>query len=171
MRAPLIAVSLTAALMMALGQAAQANPSPGQPAPAYAGKDLDGRALDLASFKGRVLVVNFWATWCPPCRAEMPLLDAVYKRHKGEGVGLVGLSADRRRDLGDVRKVMSGFSYPASLISDAQINAYGAPSALPATYVIDGAGVVRFVFSEKTGPLTEAALERALASLIPPKTP
>ncbi len=154
-----------AGAVWALAQAASAAPSLDAPAPAFVGQDLEGRPFDLASLKGHVVIVNLWATWCTPCRAEMPMLDAFYKAHRSSGVVLVGLSADRHRDLTDVRRVMASFSYPAALLADAKINGFGAPSALPVTYVIDAGGSIRTRFNGVDGPLTEQALETSIARL------
>lgn len=152
-----------------LGGAASAAPRVGAPAPAFVGTDLEGRPLDLAALRGRVVVVNLWAIWCTPCRAEMPMLDAFQQRRAADGVVLAGLSADRHRDIADVRRAMQAVHYPAALLADAQVNGFGAPSALPQTIVIDRAGVVRAVFDGGQGPLTATALDRAVDGLIPPK--
>ena len=76
------------------------------------------------ALKGKVVVVNVWATWCGPCRAEMPMLDAFYRAHRSQGLALIGLSADRSRDLAEVRKVMAAFAYPAGLLSQATIDGW-----------------------------------------------
>ncbi len=146
-------------------QAAIAAPAVGKAAPAFVGQDLDGRPLDLAALHGHVVIVNLWATWCTPCRAEMPMLDAFYKAHRAEGLVLVGLSADRHRDLGDMRKVMQAFSYRAAMLADAKSNGFGSPGALPLTYVIDARGEVHAIFDNHAGPLTQSDLEKAIAGL------
>jgi thiol-disulfide isomerase/thioredoxin len=151
-----------AGAVWAQAQAASAVPSVGSAAPAFVGQDLGGRPLDLSSLKGHVVVVNLWATWCTPCRAEMPVLDAFYQAHKASGVMLVGLSADRHRDTGDVRKVMHAFSYPSALLADAKTNGFGAPTLLPQTYVLDARGVVRVILDNTKGPLTEEQLAAAV---------
>jgi thiol-disulfide isomerase/thioredoxin len=151
-----------AGAVWACAQAASAAPSVGAAAPAFVGQDLEGRPLDLAALRGRVVVVNLWATWCTPCRAEMPMLDAFHKAQQTSGVRLVGLSADRHRDGGEVRKVMHAFSYPAAILADAKTNGFGSPGTLPQTYVIDGDGIVRAVFDNSKGPLTEDRLTAAV---------
>ncbi len=115
----------------------------GSPAPALVLRTLDGAVFDLAGHRGRVVLVNFWTTWCTPCRQEMPTLDAVYRRHRADGLDVVGVSADRPRHRDDVMQVMRSFAYPAGLVSDANPNGFGSPDALPVTYVIDGGGIVR----------------------------
>ncbi len=138
----------------------------GAPAPEVVVKGLQGQSIDLDKLKGHVVVANVWATWCGPCRAEMPMLDAFYRAHRGQGVELIGLSADRTRDLSAVRRVMSGFSYPAGLLAQARVDRLGEVRVLPVTLVIDRAGVVRDVFGANGTPLTEARLEAAVKPLL-----
>src|SRR5215468_5709446 len=74
----------------------------GQAAPPLVVQRLDGQLSDLGALRGKVVVVNFWATWCPPCCAEMPELDAFYRKYHGRGVELLGVSTDRARDRPEV---------------------------------------------------------------------
>ncbi len=89
-----------------------AAPTVGQPAPALVADTLDGRTLDLSGLRGKVVIVNFWATWCPPCREEMPALDAFYRHYRGRGLELIGMSADSAHDSDEVRKVMGSIRLP-----------------------------------------------------------
>jgi len=149
-------------LALAITPAGAATPKVGAPAPALVGRTLDGQVVDLAALKGKVVAVNVWATWCAPCRAEMPMLDAFYRAHQGGGFVLIGLSADHSRDLGEVRKVMAAFAYPAALKSQAKVDDLDEPRVLPLTYVIDKVGVVRAVFGGTGKALTESDLEAAV---------
>src|ERR1700758_1674476 len=110
---------------------ALADSTPGQPAPALVIEELNGTAFDLANQRGKVVIVNFWATWCPPCRKEMPALDAFYRRYKAAGLEMIGLSADRPHDRSDVVKVMQSFSYPAAMLDDVKSDGFGDPCVLP----------------------------------------
>src|ERR1039457_704580 len=83
----------------------------GKAAPALEVHEMDGQAFDLSAQHGEVVIVNFWATWCPPCREEMPALDTFYRRYHGQGLEMIGLSTDRSHDRADVLKVMQSFSY------------------------------------------------------------
>ncbi len=139
----------------------------GEAAPALVVPELSGQVFDLSAMRGRVVIVNFWATWCPPCRQEMPALDAFYRQYHGRGVDLIGLSADRSHDQAEVPKVMRTFSYPAAILSDATVNGFGTPAVLPATLVIDGNGVVRARFTPDGTPLTEKALADVVVPLLP----
>jgi thiol-disulfide isomerase/thioredoxin len=115
----------------------------GKPAPALEAKLLDGTSFSLASATGKVIVVNFWATYCEPCRAEMPALDAYYRKHRAEGLILLGISIDDPNDEAKVRKVMGAFSYPAALAHDASFDGYGRIWYIPVTFVIDRHGNTR----------------------------
>jgi thiol-disulfide isomerase/thioredoxin len=162
-----LAVAAVAVALLALGGPARADlPRVGAPAPEVALKALDGQPLDLAALKGKVVVINVWATWCGPCRAEMPMLDAFYRAHRAQGLALIGLSADRSRDLGEVRKVMAAFAYPAGLLSQATTDRLGDQRILPVTFIVDRAGLVRAVFGANGTPLTQAALEAAVKPLL-----
>jgi thiol-disulfide isomerase/thioredoxin len=162
-----IAVLLAAGSLCGLaGPALAARLKVGSPAPEIVAKALDGQTLDLAALKGHVVVVNIWATWCAPCRAEMPMLDAFYRRYRSQGLNLIGFSADRTRDRKEVARVMSAFSYPSGLLADAKPNEVGEPRSLPMTFVIDKAGSVRQVFGPDGGTLTEEKLAGAVLPLL-----
>jgi cytochrome c biogenesis protein CcmG, thiol:disulfide interchange protein DsbE len=139
----------------------------GQPAPSLVVQELDGQTFDLGAARGKVVVISFWATWCPPCRKEMPVLDALYRRYHGQGLEMIGLSADRPRDRSDVQKVMQSFSYPAAMLDDAKVNDFGAPSALPKTIVIDAHGIVRAEMTPDQTAVTEKSLSAAVLPLLP----
>jgi cytochrome c biogenesis protein CcmG, thiol:disulfide interchange protein DsbE len=138
----------------------------GQTAPSLVVDELSGQTFDLAAMRGRVVVINFWATWCPPCRQEMPELDAFYRQYHARGIEMIGLSVDRPHDRADVRKVMQSFNYPAAILDDAKDNGFGTPSALPVTYVIDSSGVLRVRLSPNETPVTEKTLAAAVLPLL-----
>jgi cytochrome c biogenesis protein CcmG/thiol:disulfide interchange protein DsbE len=130
----------------------------GKPAPGLVVPEVEGPTFDLSTLRGRVVIVNFWATWCAPCREEMPILEAFYRAHHGQGVEVIGLSMDRSRDREAVKKLRQTASYPIALASDAKVNGFGAVRALPVTYVVDATGTVRARLTPDT-PLTEKLLE------------
>ncbi|MBV8454651.1 MAG: TlpA family protein disulfide reductase [Deltaproteobacteria bacterium] len=150
---------------------ADADSELGQPAPALVVEELNGNTFDLAAQRGKVTIVNFWATWCPPCRKEMPALDQFYRRYHAQGLEMIGLSADRPHDRSDVIKVMQLFSYPAAMLDDAKSNGFSDPSALPVTYVVDAQGVVRAKLTPDEKPVTEQSLAAAVLPLLPQRTP
>jgi cytochrome c biogenesis protein CcmG, thiol:disulfide interchange protein DsbE len=138
----------------------------GAPAPALVVPQLDGRTFDLAALRGQVVIVNFWASWCAPCRTEMPRLDAFYRHYHARGVALLGLSVDEAGDRSAVRAIMQRFSYPAALAADAKRNDFGPPLGVPMTWIIDPAGKLRARLTAARA-VTEQTLEQNVLPLLP----
>lgn len=159
---------LAAVLLAALpSMLLAAPPTVGQPAPPLIVQQLDGHEFDLAKLRGKVVLVNVWATWCSPCRSEMPTLDAFYRRYHSHGLVLLGLSIDEASDAAQVRQVMRQFSYPGALANAARANGFGEPIAVPVTYVIDAQGVIRAQLqSEGPSGVSRQALEQAVLPLL-----
>jgi thiol-disulfide isomerase/thioredoxin len=159
---------LTAALLAAAPLTLlAAPPAVDQPAPQLIVSQLDGHAFDLAKLRGKVVLVNVWATWCSPCRAEMPTLNAFYRRYHARGLALLGLSIDDASAVAQVRQVMRQFSYPGALASAAKVNGFGEPIAVPITYVIDAHGVIRAQLqAEGPAGVSKQALEQAVVPLL-----
>jgi cytochrome c biogenesis protein CcmG, thiol:disulfide interchange protein DsbE len=143
---------LIAALLMGCAAAARvdtparAAPEMDQPAPPLIATALDGQTFDLAKLRGKVILVNFWATWCAPCRREMPVLDAFYRRYHEQGLELIGISVDFARDGAKMRKAAGAVSYPTATVNDMRVNGFGTPEGVPVTYVVDAEGIVRDKF-------------------------
>ena len=135
--------------------------------PGFVGADPGRARFRSRRERGHVVIVNFWATWCVPCRAEMPMLDAFYKKHRGEGLDIIGLSVDSPSALPKVKQVAATVSYPMAVARDAQANGFPAPNALPMTYVIDGKGEVKAVLMpEDDKGLDEAKLAKIVEPLM-----
>jgi thiol-disulfide isomerase/thioredoxin len=156
-------------MILCVAALAFASATVGNAAPALVVPELDGQAFDLSALHGKVVVVNFWATWCPPCREEMPVLDAFYRRYHGQGLEMIGLSTDRPHDRSDVIKVMQSFSYPAAVLDDAKVNDFGPPNVLPVTFVVDRSGVIRVKLTPDQTPVTEKSLSDAVLLLLAEK--
>ena len=112
------------------------------PAPAFKAKDLDGGDLSLEAFKGKVVLLNFWATWCGPCRAEIPSLIELQNRYK-DHMQIIAMTVDVD-DENDVRTVVKdeGMNYPVAVASPQVRMAYGGIAALPTLFVINAEGKV-----------------------------
>lgn len=133
--------------------------------PAMAVTLLDGRPLSLAALRGQVVLVNVWATWCAPCRVEMPLLEQTWRRHRAAGFTLLGASVDRG-DPAAVRAFLAqrGISYPVAIVGPDVVQALGGVAGYPTSILIGRDGRVRHRVMGPIGPLTlEPAIRRALA--------
>lgn len=158
-------LALAAILLSGAVSSASATVEVGRTAPRLVVPEVEGPAFDLSALRGKVVIVNFWASWCGPCREEMPILDAFYRRHHDRGLELLGLSTDRTRDREAVIQAMKSVSYPIAMAADARVNGFGAVRALPVTYVVDAEGTVRARLVPDT-PLTERRLEEVVLPLL-----
>jgi peroxiredoxin len=134
-------------------------PGPGRPAPAFSAESLDGEKVELASFAGKVVVLDFWATWCPPCVESMPTLQKIQDELGDRGVVVLGVNQEPGEEE-MVRRFLERrkLTFP-SVIDRGTIHvAYGVYT-FPTTFVIDRDGVVRTTFR---GPASKETLERAI---------
>ena len=129
-----------------------------QLAPVLIANQLDGHQFDLSKLRGKVVLVNYWATWCEPCKKEMPTLNAFYQLHHNDGLEIIGISADRPEDLRKMRKTSSSLAYPTAALDQISDNGFGTPEGFPLTYVIDVNGIVRDKFIEVQDELLKAVV-------------
>ena len=162
----LCAILLMSCAALFAPRMAYAAPKLGEAAPALSLTTFSGQSFDLSALKGEVVIVNFWASWCAPCRAEMPALNSFYQAHHGQGLEVIGVSADRSRDREDAVKLMRDVSYPGGMLGEAKANGFGAPGSLPITYVIDKGGIIRGVLTPDKEPLTDASLSALIFPLL-----
>ena len=132
-------------------------------APRFVKKDLHGRTLDLAHYRGKVVLLNFWATWCAPCQVEMPTFATWQRRYGPQGLQVVGISMNE--DSAPVRRLVARLKldYPVAMGSAQLGERYGGVLGLPLTYLIDRHGTVRARFQGETDP---AAIEKQLRLLL-----
>jgi thiol-disulfide isomerase/thioredoxin len=103
---------------------------------------LDGGSAVLSSYKDKVVILNFWATWCPPCRAEMPSMETFYRRYKEQGLEI--LAVDLREDANTVRQFVrnNGYNFPVLLDINGKAGSSYGVEAIPTTYIINREGKI-----------------------------
>ena len=162
-------VSLLVLVMAMLGgSGAFASVEIGQAAPRLVVPELDGQTFDLSAERGKVVVINFWATWCSPCRDEMPALNAFYRHYHKQGLVIIGLSADRPHDRSEVAQTMESLSYPVAMMRDAKPNGFGSPAILPTTWIVDRDGIVRAMLRPDEIKVTADSLAKAVLPWLSP---
>ncbi len=127
--------------------------------------DLSGKRVSVAALVGKVVVVDFWASWCAPCREELPVLERLYRKYRGQGLAVVGVSVDK--DLANVKSFLAKLPLSFPVVHDAnhQASSRYEPPRMPSSYVIDKKGFVRFVHAGYRA--ADAALfEKEIASLL-----
>ncbi len=140
----------------------------GDPAPNYAATTLTGDSVTTASLRGKVVLLNVWATWCAPCREEIPYLQRLHEQHAGDGLALVGISVDARGEDETIHGFMKdfGMTYPVWRDPDERIQSLYKALGVPASYLVDREGVIRWrrlgIIRESDSTFTRA-LQDALA--------
>ncbi|MFZ5862087.1 MAG: TlpA family protein disulfide reductase [Nitrospirota bacterium] len=143
LRALLIAVIAVVVLAAAPARAERADV--GRAAPLFEAKTLAGQPVALADLKGKVLLMDFWASWCEPCREEFPEFEAMYKEFRDRGVEIVAVSVDRKRENALEFVAKHPVTFTVVHDQDRSIADRYKPRAMPTAYVIDQKGMVRFV--------------------------
>jgi thiol-disulfide isomerase/thioredoxin len=134
----------------------------GAPVPAIKVESLAGKKIEVASYRGRVLLLDVWASWCGPCKQELPMLDAMAKRLKAQGIDVLAVSVDQ--DRANVDKFLKGHGHWSLTIAHDPAGAIAErlqPDKMPTSYVIDRAGTIRFVnagFVPDDAPVIERRL-------------
>lgn len=162
-----VAALATAALAAAcVSKSAEASCRSGKAClPALAFEDLEHHTFTKEMLRDKVVVVNFWATWCGPCKKEIPGFNRVYNRYKDKGVIMLGMLEDNQVDEPGLLNFMSDFelTYPVIRADGDILSAFEYPNALPTTYIYDRHGKVQLVHR---GPLEEDALAATLDKLL-----
>ena len=135
---------LTLAMLAAAG-AANAKASPNAPAPDFTLRQLDGPNLRLGEQRGRVVMVNFWATWCGPCRVELPHLARLHDKYHRAGFVLLGVNIDDDANAAKALASKLGLKFPVLFDSQKKVVAAYDLNAMPATVLIDRDGRVRYL--------------------------
>ena len=138
MRKPIAA--MVAAL--ALSMPALAGP-PGGPAPAFTLASRAGQDVSLSQYKGNVVMINFWASWCGPCRQEMPLLESIYKKYGKMGFTMIGVNVEPDSNAANEWLKATPVSFPILYDRDSRVSKLYDVSGMPSTVIIDRTGKLR----------------------------
>ena len=139
-------------------------PAVGFQAPDFTVPALNGETFSLAEHRGRPLVINFWATWCPPCRAEIPFFQAAARKYNGQ-LTVVGVDDGEPAALVASFANEIGMTYPIPLDEDSAVSRAYRVNSLPTTFFIDGEGTIRNIH---IGIINQAVLEERIAQLLAP---
>lgn len=118
-------------------------PQTGQQAPDFTLKDSTGKGITLSSYRGRVVMINFWATWCPPCRQEMPSMEILFQEYNKKGFEILAISSDSQGEK-IVKPFMEFYelSFTALMDTDGKVHSVYAVTAIPTTYIVDKNGAI-----------------------------
>jgi cytochrome c biogenesis protein CcmG, thiol:disulfide interchange protein DsbE len=158
-RGMLIAVAAATFLVRGV-PAGSRDPAIDKPAPDFKATSFDGKKLTLADYKGQVLIVNFWATWCAPCKQELPLLDTYFRLREKFGLRVLAVTTEDSAPLYQLIPLSKKVSFTMARHFRGD---YGPMKAVPTNFIIDRAGVLRYA---KTGALTLDDLNKLLIPLL-----
>jgi len=142
---------------------AHAQVKTGQVVPPFDTRLLDGKTLPAQALKGKVVLVVYWATWCPPCQRELPELQALYEKHRGKGFEILALSIDADKFTVEEFWKDHDYHFPVAMIVPAHTRALGKVKATPTLHLIDRQGKLNLV---RLGPMDQDKLEARLLPLL-----
>ena len=165
-RSSIAALAVAAAGALAFASSVSAA-SVGQPAPDFSMVTFDGKVVSLADLRGQVVVINYWATWCGPCRVEMPMFDTYLRAHADQGLRIFSVTTEGSVPAARLRPLAHALSFP--LVTKMRGGGYGTvKNAVPTTYIIDRSGVVRVA---QAGSFDERSFEDAVGPLLAQPAP
>ena len=115
----------------------------GQTAPNIDGTLIDGKPFSLNNYKGKVVLVNFWASWCEPCREEMPAIEAFLKKNKTKGLEVLAITVDKPSDIDQSKQIMRNYSFLFAEKNQMNYSGYGRIWRIPSSFIIDKQGILR----------------------------
>jgi cytochrome c biogenesis protein CcmG, thiol:disulfide interchange protein DsbE len=157
-RTPAVAMLLLAGLLLAGCMDVPAQVAVGERAPAFAGVDLDGTEVDLRALRGEVVLLNVWATWCFPCRREMPALEQLHREWSGNGLRVVAVSIDAVNAARDIREFVAEYELTFDIVHDPAQHVTRAFQTIgvPETFLIGADGRLRHHWIGRIDPHSES---------------
>jgi peroxiredoxin len=148
------------------GASAPPSPQVGFAAPDFTLEAIDGSSFKLSDLRGKVVLINLWASWCPPCRAEMPAIDAVYRQHTTDGLVVVGVNTLFQDDETAARRFIQDLrvSFPIVFDRDGVTSRRYRLQAMPTTYIVGRDGLIRDLVLG--GPMSEALINSKIEKLL-----
>jgi peroxiredoxin len=157
--------NLVVALSLLSASVAFAGVGKGQHAPEFSLQSLNGQTVSLSSLKGKVVLIDFWAQWCEPCKKELPQLDKLAKEYAGKGVQIVAVNIDKQRGNAERMVKQLGLSLDVLLDPAGSVaGSYDLPK-MPTSFVVDKKGIVRYVNEGFEGPGDVARFKQELDEL------
>ena len=144
----------------------------GVEAPSYAARNLGGDSVSLALLRGKPVLLNVWATWCLPCKEEIPYLESLHGKYASQGLQIVGVSVDARGDESKIEEFARDFrmTYPIWRDPDERVNTRFLAIGVPSTYLIDRDGILRWKHLGTLRPTTPGFVD-ALEQVLSEKSP
>jgi cytochrome c biogenesis protein CcmG/thiol:disulfide interchange protein DsbE len=169
MNSPLVSHLRTLSILACLGLALLGPQLRAEPAPDWKLQDLDGKTVKLSDYKGKVVILDFWATWCPPCRAEIPHFIELQKQYGAQGLVIIGMSLDEggAKVVSDFAKAKE-INYPVVIGTQDIATAYGGIEAIPTTFIIDAKGNI---VNKYIGLTDKDVFEGEIKKLLPATPP
>jgi len=142
------------------------SPRAGFPAPDFTLDTTDGRTMTLSDLRGQVVIVNLWASWCPPCRAEMPAIEQVYQANKAQGLEVLAVNVTSQDSEAAAAQFAQdfGLTFPILLDRDGAVSRRYQLQAFPTTYFIDRQGIISAVVPG--GPMKASLIQSKIADLL-----
>ena len=133
-------------------------------APDFALKDVSGKVVSISDFKDKVIIIDFWATWCPPCQAEIPHFQSLYEDYSQKGLVIIGVALDK----GGIKTVKpfvegKGVTYPIVIGTEEVVNSYGGVRGIPTTFIVDRNGkIIEKIVGYRDKSFFESAIKKLL---------